>query len=226
MDGEERPIRPAGEAVLRAFAGEDVGRAMRPYDPMASDGEEDEDEIAYRRQDFENAMLGRDPPEPGVLGGASHEFGRDEGLNEMGAAELQERAVARANDEEGLDGEAVALVQCSPYGARGPYPMCAAAASGPRPSPTARAGPVWILTHALPAQPGRAARSALCASRRWRRGRDARRSHAATSSTTSASSGGSPAKPAAPTVGSPSPSSRCRASERRCGRPASGVSRK
>jgi hypothetical protein len=42
---EERPIRPAGEAVLRAFAGEDVGRDHRAGD-IDSDDEDDE----YTRQ--------------------------------------------------------------------------------------------------------------------------------------------------------------------------------
>lgn len=42
---DERPIRPAGEAVLRAFAGENVGRDQR-VEEVDSDDEDDE----YTRQ--------------------------------------------------------------------------------------------------------------------------------------------------------------------------------
>ena len=42
---DERRIRPAGEVLQRAFAGEDVGREYRQYE----DGDDEEDD-EYHRQ--------------------------------------------------------------------------------------------------------------------------------------------------------------------------------
>jgi hypothetical protein len=46
-------------------------------------------------QDFENALLGVAPPEPGIDGGASADFAANDGLNEMNVEELMSRAAAR-----------------------------------------------------------------------------------------------------------------------------------
>jgi hypothetical protein len=49
MSGEERPIRPAGQTVLRAFAGEYVG-AHNPAGSFDDAGDDDDEDDPYRRQ--------------------------------------------------------------------------------------------------------------------------------------------------------------------------------
>ena len=68
-------------------------------------------------QDFEYAVLGLSPPEPGVDGGTAVAFEHDEGLNELDASELFERAAAHEGaGGSGLGAEAVALVPRATYG--------------------------------------------------------------------------------------------------------------
>eukprot|EP00293_Proteomonas_sulcata_P004488 CAMPEP_0184327690 /NCGR_PEP_ID=MMETSP1049-20130417/143205_1 /TAXON_ID=77928 /ORGANISM="Proteomonas sulcata, Strain CCMP704" /LENGTH=382 /DNA_ID=CAMNT_0026649957 /DNA_START=335 /DNA_END=1483 /DNA_ORIENTATION=+ len=90
---DDRPIRPAGERLLRAFDG---------HHPLFLDDDDDNEDTLGSRLAFEDALLSVDGMED--VTDPDSEFEENEGLNDVGAQEILRRA-REDTDRPGMDAE-------------------------------------------------------------------------------------------------------------------------